>query len=360
MRANFSLVVPRNRMPKLKESVIATAKAVVAQVLLATIEDCAEVTFDKKQLAPEEIDFLKNTALSEISFENINDPEKFLIRNKESGAVMAVSNRAVANNELRGHLVRAIISEAQVATPTQSLYDTLNHALNNPKTSGILAKSKGFFVGLKFSPYEQGEIMEENHFVLFTQVLLNILDQKKKEGRLDGVTYKDVLKKENDVRDHIWDGVDLDEIYEVTKEIGVQFKQFSSKAEDLEKRGYKAEAGIARQLATDLEGKQTLLKTGDISLSGFFTEGITLIEAAQQTTLIDLRGFGKIFNDLVNRLITMLNYLGANLPAVVREPDSATKLTATKANLSFFKEMTLPNQENDEVAPHQVQDFVAR
>ncbi|MCC5015412.1 MULTISPECIES: hypothetical protein [unclassified Legionella] len=64
-------------MPKLKESVIATAKAVVAQVLLATIEDCAEVTFDKKQLAPEEIDFLKNTALSEISFENITTLKNF-------------------------------------------------------------------------------------------------------------------------------------------------------------------------------------------------------------------------------------------------------------------------------------------
>lgn len=348
-------------MPKLKESVIETAKAVVAQVLLATIEECAEVTFDKRQLAPEEIDFLKNTPLSEISFENINDPGKFLIRNKESGAAMAVSNRAVANNELRGHLVRAIISEAQVATPTQSLYDTLNHALNNPKTSGILAKSKGFFVGLRNSPYERGESMEENHFVLFTQVLLNILNDKKKKGRLDGVTYKDVLKKENNVRDLIWEGIDLDQIYEVTKEICMQFKQFSSKADDLEKRGYKAEAGIARQLATDLEGKQTLLKTGDISVSDFFTGGITLIEAAEKTTLVDLRGFGKFFNDLVNRLITMLNHLGAHIPAVVREPDSAAKLTATRTNLSFFKEMmTLPNQKDDEVVHEQAQEFVVR
>lgn len=343
---------------KLKDSAIDTAKAVLLQVTLATIEDCAEVTFDKKQLSAEEIVFLKNTQLSQIVFENTSDPEKFLIKNKDLDSTIAVSNRAVANNELRGHLIRAIINKAQAIAPTQSLYETLNNALNNPQTSGILAKTKGCFVGLERSPYDHGEVMEENHFVLFTQVLLNILNQKKKEGHLDGVAYRDVLKTTGDVRERIWKDVDLGKIYDVTKEICMQFKQFSSKADDLGKRGYKAEAGIARQLATDLEGKQTLLKSGDISISDFFTGSITLVGAAQQTTLVDLRGFGKFLNDLLNGLINMLNHMGANIPNVVGEPDSAIKLTATKANLSFFKEMTLPNQGNEDAAPSQTENPV--
>jgi hypothetical protein len=335
-------------MPKLKDSVIDTTKGVFAQVVFATIEDCADATFDKKLLNAVEISFLKDTPLSDISYENTSDLNKFIIRNNKTNCTIEVSNRTTSSNELRGDSLRDILDKAMRVNPEQSLYITLNNTLNNPNTSPLLAKSKGYFVGLKKSPYEDGQIMDEHHYKLFAKVLIELLKQKKNEGKLEDVTYKGILKTENDVRDHIWEGIDIDSIYEATSShekadeyFTKQLAVIRSKAEDLEKRGYKAEAKLARDLVTNLELEQTFFKTGVQDINTFYSHCNGFIEEAKKSDLANIRGFGKLINILQNGLIAFANWFispfGGHINEAKKESDTSTKLSQMNRFLFVFK-----------------------
>ncbi|MBX9587513.1 MAG: hypothetical protein K2X50_09685 [Gammaproteobacteria bacterium] len=92
-----------------------------------------------KILPQDYIDFLKETTLSEMAFEDVTDGQTtlFKIVNTQSKKSISIDNRSSSKGEIRGQNLRNILTQLAQSNPNSTLYDALNSHLRAVEHSDL-------------------------------------------------------------------------------------------------------------------------------------------------------------------------------------------------------------------------------
>lgn len=237
-----------------------------------TIYSLADVMFDKDEMSfgdpllETEIKFLKETKLSEISFEDINEA-KFTIKNNINSVSCRFSNR-VSNGEFRAHVLRNFLMKKQKSSPDETLYKAISEEIKKPRYSMNVAKKD--LMNPKF--YKPAMLGAQVDFVVRMgfQLLENKID--KNQDELKNVTPQKIRESE-ELRKNLWKNISLDKLYELSWQLRKipEVAQFWKNLDELEvqrdslfKRGFVEESNILDDyIETTLEGFFTFVQTGN-------------------------------------------------------------------------------------------------
>ena len=335
-------------MPRqLKNAVINQARSMLAEIPFNTVYSYADNLFDKEEMniddprLDKEVDFLKTTRLANLSFEDTTNQTFFTMKNNLTSESIQVSNRESSRGEIRGEILRNILNKEKISHSNETIFDVITNALKHPDHSDALAIFKCNVVGHN-ATLHFNESMEEEHFVFFSRILLNMISEKiENEIIPSNINPKNIRDDEN-VRNMIWEGIYLEGIYDVTYQFDKDLEQIQNKSLELRQRGYTVEAVITEELLINLKTERSAFINGEQDSVEFSDRCQSLLQEAQENRLSNLRGFGKIINNLLNILLCFATFGIANLIAgkfyiITKESDSTVKIKELADTVSFFK-----------------------
>lgn len=195
-----------------KEEVIILTKELLSQIPFNTIYDYADVFFEKpkplrwgdKEIQ-EQINFLKNTKLSEMEYESDNSSDFFLIRNRKTGQSAQFSNRLSTRGEFRASRFRLFLNTEKINNPSQSLYNAICQGIANPKYSNRIMFLKTAITGRSAEAFYDDAISKK-HFDLYLSIIMYLLNKKVINKK---ITSSNVLTE-------IWEGIEIKKVLEQT------------------------------------------------------------------------------------------------------------------------------------------------
>lgn len=330
----------------LKQDVIDVSKQILAEIPFNTIYSYADILFDAKKThfgassIQNQIDFLKNTTLSDIDYSDIEKNDFFTIKNCRTGKSIRVSNRRATNAELRAHILRALLEQKKQENPNNNLYDAITGALRTAKFSGPVTLLRRRFTLSEDVDENDDPRMSKEHFDLFITILLDSVKEKIKHKTLEENLEPKCIRDSEELLNKIWDGIDVDAIYDATGALTDIFQAIKHKADNLQSRGYQSEANLAYQLHKNLMDRGARLIAGKLSTEDFKSECRLLLENAMDSSLSKHRGFwGMIFHGI----LTVLNVF--TFGAISTEPtQSIQTLTTLRADIDRLR---YTNNEDD-------------
>lgn len=297
----------------LKDYVITMTKSMLPQIPFNTIYSYADNLFDLKEVAFEDpsvqkqVDFLKKTKLSDIEYSNTDKSDFFTMTNRLTGESIQVSNRMSSRGELRGEKLRELLNQRKQENPDEVVYDTITRAIKTAECSDIVTMLRGTVFTMLRGTVSRGEgaeitygiPMTEEHFELFTAMLLGKIQEKIQNKTLENNLEPKDIRDSEELQERIWKGIDIDAIYEATKNLTVNFQKIKEKGEELSNRGYSKAAQAAFDLYCNLTVQKESLIQGKLSVQNFSENCNELIEKAQNSELKNHRGFfGSIWHGI--------------------------------------------------------------
>lgn len=172
-----------------KQRAVQRAKDTLSRIPFQSVENYSTTLFNNTQ--PNEIDastvdFLKNTQLRDIQFENEQGDPDFIIKNTKTSESIAVSNRGSTKGELRGALLRTYLNEQKIINNDQSIYDAIDKRVKDPNYSNLATMTKNSLTGEFFD-----DPMSAEHFDLF---LKKVIEEIAKHSEGQNETIMEELK----------------------------------------------------------------------------------------------------------------------------------------------------------------------
>lgn len=289
----------------LKDDVIRMTKSMLPQIPFNTIYSYADNLFDLKEVAFEDqsvqqqVDFLKKTKLSDIEYSNTHKSDFFTMTNHSTGESIQVSNRMSSRGELRGEKLRELLNQRKQENPDEVVYDTITRAIKTAECSDMVTMLRGTVSRGEGAKTIYGIPMTEEHFELFTAMLLGKIQEKIQNKTLENNLEPKDIRDSEELQERIWKGIDIDAIYEATKNLTVNFQKIKEKGEELLNRGYSKAAQAAFDLYGNLTVQKESLIQGKLSVQNFSENCNELIEKAQNSELKNHRGFfGSIWHGI--------------------------------------------------------------
>lgn len=159
-----------------KSTVVRMAPSIAA-ILFTKVENEHNTIFDSSNLKltqqeiNQKINFLKHLKLIDMSFENVDKP-LFIIRNKQTGDFIEITNR-LTGRELRGVNLRQALIDGQAKNPNQMAYDALNDHMIQPQNADVVLAAKTSLCQAAF-----GECLTESHFNLYVGLVLSAVKER--------------------------------------------------------------------------------------------------------------------------------------------------------------------------------------
>ena len=319
-----------------KELIIDTAKKMLKQVPFDTIGKNAHTLFgmakgvkDNHPTIQAQIEFLLKTPLAELDFE-FDDENKssFSLKNTTTGGEIKVLDKGSSSGDNFGERLRNFLLQAKNSNPNQTAYQAVLNAVRSPECSSSV---KGFISAIATNN------LEEQQLQLFSSVLINKLEQRIKNGELTS----------DSPENEIWDGIEVERIYDVTLALQQHIQAIEQKATELTKRGYANTAIEAKNLSTGLKEQMRTFASGTIKLAEFNKNCVELVTESEKSSLKDHRN---IFGKILNGILTALKAI--TFSAVSVKPTDAIKKTQQiKDSLQKIKEPDDNNNPEDSKHP---------
>jgi hypothetical protein len=289
----------------LKNDVISMAKIMLPQTPFNTIYSYADNLFDLKELPfndpsiQKQVDFLKNAKLSDIEYSGTDKADFFTMRNRSTGDSIQVSNRASTRGELRGEKLRDLLDQQRQKSPDEVAFNTITRAIRTAESSDMYTMLKGAVSSSEGAKQTYGTPMSNEHFELFTAMLLGKVHEKIKNELLADNLEPKAIRQDSTLQDKIWDGIDVAAIYDATEALALHLQQIKTMSESLSNRGYAKAASAAVGLYNDLRSQNDNLIQGKIPVEEFSKNCNQIVEQAQQGELKNHRGlFGSIWHGI--------------------------------------------------------------
>ena len=289
----------------LKDDVIRMSKSILPQIPFNTIYSYADNLFDLREVPfndpsiQTQVDFLKNTKLSDIEYSNTDKDDFFTIKNRLTGESIQVSNRMSSRGELRGEKLRELLNQRKQEDPDEVAYDTITRAIKTAECSDMVTMLRGTVSRGEGAQMIYGTPMTEEHFEIFTAMLLGKIQEKIQNKTLENNLEPKDIRDSEELQARIWEGIDIDAIYNATQNLTVNFQQIKEKSDELSNRGYSEAAKAASDLYDNLTAQKESLIQGKLSVQSFSKNCNKLIEDAQNSELKNHRGFfGSIWHGI--------------------------------------------------------------
>lgn len=289
----------------LKDDVLRMAKIMLPQTPFNTVYSYADNLFDLKELPlndpsiQKQVEFLKNTRLSDIEYSGTDQADFFTLTNRLTAESIQISNRASTRGELRGNKLRVVLDKQQQKSPDEVAFDTITRAIRTADSSDMYTMLKGAVSSGEGAKLTYGTPMSNDHFELFTAMLLGKVHEKIKNELLPENLEPKAIRKNAELQDHIWQGIDVSAIYDATEALSVHLQQIKTMSDELKNRGYDKAASAAVSLYNDLKLQNEDLIQGKVSVEDFSKNCNQIIEQAQNGELKNHRGlFGSIWHGI--------------------------------------------------------------
>ena len=204
---------------KLRDAIIEAVTDALCELPFNAMARSADVLFDKELRGLDEtsikqnFEFLKGVKLDDLSFENIENPDLFLLKNNTTGLSIEVSNRPQTQGELRGHTLREFLESAKNIDPGQTAYNVIAKNLS----ADVMTMLKNALTGDLFKQ-QYGTAMSAKHFDLFSSQLLVEINQKIEKGIIDPALDPKTINRTPAIQTEIWQGIDVEDIYASTQQ----------------------------------------------------------------------------------------------------------------------------------------------
>ncbi|OGV28930.1 MAG: hypothetical protein A3E88_02540 [Legionellales bacterium RIFCSPHIGHO2_12_FULL_35_11] len=342
----------------LKKDVIIVSKDMLLEIPFNTIYSYANNLFDLKELVfadpsiQTQVDFFKKTKLSEIEYSNTDKNDFFTMTNYSTGESIQVSNRMSSRGELRGEKLRELLDQRKQENPDEVAYDTITRAIKTAECSDMVTMLRRAVSKGECAEKNYIHPMTEEHFELFTAMLLGKIQEK-----IQNKTLKNNLEPK-DIRDSevlqkiILKGIDIGAIYDVTQILTVNFQEIKEKGEELSNRGYLKAAKAALDLYSNLIVQKENLIQGKLSIQNFSENCNKLIEESQNSELKNHRGF---FGSIWHGIKVALNAITFGAVAIT-PTKSIQKTIKLKDSLTNFVDSNASKVE-DEGQPEENTDL---
>lgn len=343
----------------LKDEVVRMARDILAEIPYNNIYAYADNLFDKPEMELDDPDlepqvtFLKNTRLKDCQFLSTDSEEKLILRNLNTNKTIHVSNRESSRGEIRGKILEKIVKDQKVEDSSQDLFEVITKAVKNPDKSDAITMFRGVVVGDNAKKVFNGESMDLRHFTFFTHLAVKSIEKKIKNKEIEENTNPKEIRTSELVKDHIWKGIDLNAIYDVTGSFEKNIRELEQKALNLRKRGYITSSALVTRLINDIESQKHNFFEGEQDLTQFSTNCNSLLDNAKNSDLSKLRGVGKLINSLVNVLISIAtlgvaNIVTGRLNVVQQTTNSIEKVNKMKASLHELTKTHQDEESNEE------------
>jgi hypothetical protein len=288
----------------LKDDVIGMFKSTLLEIPFNTIYSYADILFDLRELNFEDsslkkqVDFLKKTKLSEIEYLNTDKEDFFTMKNSFTNESIEFSNRMSSLGELRGKKLRELLNQRVKENSNEFAYDTITRAIKSPEFSMVTMLRDVLYKG-DIAKINYGTQMTEEHFELFTAILLGKVQEKIQNKTLENNLVPKDIRNNKKLRERIYKGIDIDAIYDATQSFTVNFQQIKENSGKLSNRGYLEAAKASSELYDNLTAKKESLIQGKLSVKDFSEKCDLLIIDAQNSELKNHRGFfGRIWHSI--------------------------------------------------------------
>lgn len=342
----------------LKDDVIKATKSMLPQIPFNTIYSYADNLFDSAEVpfgAPSiqrQVDFLKKTKLSDIEYSNTDKADFFTITNRLTDESIQVSNRMSSRGELRGEKLRELLNQRKQEKPDEVVYDTITRAIKTAECSDMVTMLRGAFSRGEGAKITYGTPMTEEHFELFTAMLLGKIQEKIQNKILENNLEPKEIRDSKKLQERIWKGIDIDAIYEATQNLTVNFQKIKEKSDELSNRGCSKAAQAALELYSNLTVQKESLIQGKLSVQDFSKNCNKLIEEAQNSELKNHRGF---FGSIWHGIKVALNAITFGAVAIT-PTKSIQKTIELKNSLKDFVDSNA-NKVEDESEPKENTDL---
>lgn len=280
----------------------------ISDIAVDTPEHYANTIFEinsKDDKFDKQFDFLKSTPLKYVRFADTSHHVEFKIINTKTNDAILVSNRDPSRGELRGHVLKQVLTDAKAKHPDQTAYDAIQAAVRSIRSSNV-----SYLRPVAHSPtsVKGGWGMDDRHYTAMMEALIRICNAAVHKG-------KDPHAKD------FWSKVDLGKVFDYTALVPY-LNDLKEKAEHLDKRGHSEAARLAMNLHANLKGEFKRLNETKTNPADVEQRCKLLIENASQTELKNHRG---VFGKLWNAILRILNYI-TNGAIKVKPTDSIEKM----------------------------------
>lgn len=342
----------------LKDDVITMTKSMLPQIPFNTIYSYADNLFDLGEVPfgdpsiQRQVDFLKKTKLSDIEYSNTDKADFFTITNRLTDESIQVSNRMSSRGELRGEKLRELLNQRKQEKPDEVVYDTITRAIKTAECSDMVTMLRGAVSRGEGAKETYGTPMTEEHFELFTAMLLGKIQEKIQNKILENNLEPKEIRDSEKLQERIWKGIDIDAIYEATQNLTVNFQKIKEKSDELSNRGCSKAAQAALELYSNLTVQKESLIQGKLSVQDFSKNCNKLIEEAQNSELKNHRGF---FGSIWHGIKVALNAITFGAVAIT-PTKSIQKTIELKNSLKDFVDSNA-NKVEDESEPKENTDL---
>jgi hypothetical protein len=342
----------------LKDDVIRMTKSMLPQIPFNTIYSYADNLFDLTEVPfgdpsiQRQVDFLKKTKLSDIEYSNTDKADFFTITNGLTGESIQVSNRMSSRGELRGEKLRELLNQRKQEKRDEVVYDTITRAIKTAECSDMVTMLRGAVSRGEGAKIIYGTPMTEEHFELFTAMLLGKIQKKIQNKTLENNLEPKEIRDSEKLQERIWKGIDIDAIYEATQNLTVNFQKIKEKSDELSNRGYSKAAQVALEIYSNLTVQKESLIQGKLSVQDFIKNCNKLIEEAQNSELKNHRGF---FGSIWHGIKVALNAITFGAVAIT-PTKSIQKTMELKNSLEDFVDSNA-NKVEDESEPEENTDL---
>lgn len=208
---------------ELREQAIHLAQSMLATVPFNNVYSYADNLCDLKEMRlgdpalAKQVDFLKNTTLSQVDFEDLEDPALFTLKNRDTKKTIEVSNRESSRGEIRGHVLRLILEQERKKHPSKSLFDVISEALKDPQYSDMIVMMRGALTGDVVKPLYNGESMTKVHFDAFQNAVLSAIQHKIETGQIPADLNPIDIRRNDEVRERVTSGIDFGVLYDLSQ-----------------------------------------------------------------------------------------------------------------------------------------------
>lgn len=342
----------------LKDDVIRMSKSLLLEIPFNTIYSYADNLFDLIELNFEDpslqtqVDFLKKTKLSDIEYSNTDKEDFFTMKNCLTNESIEVSNRMSSRGELRGEKLRELLNQRAKENSDEVAYDTITRAIKSLECSDIVTMLRAVVSTGDSAKITYGTPMTEEHFELFTAILLGKVQEKIQNKTLENNLAPKAIRDNEELRERIYKGIDIDAIYDATQSLTVNFQQIKEKSVELSNRGYLEAAKASSELYDNLTAQKESLIQGKLSVKDFSENCNVLIIEAQNSELKNHRGF---FGRIWHSIKVALNAITFGAVAIT-PTKSIQKTMEMKDSLKDFLDSNASKVE-DESKPEEESDF---
>jgi|GEM_PF-4606036 len=346
-------------MPKpeeLKRDFVNSSKAVLPLIAFASVHNYVDTIFDRKRskITEQELAFLNSTKLKDISFENTEDLF-FTIKNNKTGETIQIANRTPENKEFRGSNIRNYLETEKAHRPDETLLNSLNKAVKTPDYSDLYNLTKSYLTGEAAQKTYRSKMTEE-HFTLFSKIVLQRIGEKIANGEFPSDLTVQEVEYNAELQTKIWEGIDLNFIYDATKNFTEKYdatKSFTEKLTELDHKvvkfgmdGNTNAYNAALAVSQELEDSMIDLINNKIDLAQFKKDCFKVIKD-NEAELETHRGRPGIFS-LITKLFSAIAGLFG------KKTDTAEKLHSIKDSLNELKVSDKEEKADSEKSDHHI------